>query len=106
MLASRRTPHKVLFVIPRMRDLPSSITATAFSSGGEYAFRRRDVREAIDAIVRSGQAIVHWEVWMLVGERGVTHFLPPASPGQPVGVCAAWSPDQNEGEPWADYCAR
>ena len=90
----------------RMRDLPPAITSKAFRAGSEYAWRRQDVRDAIEAIVRSGQAVLGWEVWRLVGERGVTHFLPPASPGAPPGIWAADTVARNSTETWADYCAR
>jgi hypothetical protein len=88
-----------------MAQLPSSVAAKAFYNGREYAWRREDVGDAVAAIVSCGYAIDHWEVWLLL-EKGVTHFLPPAAPGGPPGVCAAFTPDREPGEAWTQYCAR
>ena len=76
----------------------------AYSTGREYAWKREDVADAVEAIRQSGRAVDWWEVW-LRHERGHHTFIPSAD-GGPPGVLTVYTDDRKQDESWAAYCDR
>ena len=88
-----------------MRQLPARITAAAFqASNGEYAWRRSNIVEALQAIAQSNQAILGGEVWAIVGGRIMG--LIPSALDEPPGVWHWETAARQPNEAWPEYCRR
>ncbi|MBL8885578.1 MAG: hypothetical protein JNK16_02870 [Phycisphaerales bacterium] len=89
-----------------MTEIDPTLKALAFvAANGELAWRRRDVEKAIDAISRSGRAILGWEVW-LTGDGQAWTGLIPSADGGPPGVWSFNTSARMKDEEWSHYCMR
>ncbi len=91
-----------------MKKLPHEIEIKAYITPGakEYAWRRIDLDHALNAIVKSGQAILGGEVWLVKNSTEHWIGLIPSRYGEPPGVWS-WDTDmKKEDETWNEYCKR
>jgi len=91
-----------------MKNLPHEIETKAYISPGakEYARRRIDLEHALSAIVKSGQAILGGEVWLVKKMAQNWTGLIPSSNGAPPGVWSWETEMRKNNETWNKYCER
>ena len=88
-----------------MKELPRSVTSRAFrASNGEYAWRRRDLPEALRAIASTCWAILGGEVWVVRNDE-IWAAIPEVG-GGPSGVWGWEIQPRRPDERRSDYCNR
>jgi len=87
------------------RELPETVTATAFQSkNGEYAWPRKHITEALHEIVKIEQAILGGEVWVV--RDGKIRGLIPDVAGGPPAVWGWTTLSKQQEESWHEFCHR
>jgi hypothetical protein len=92
----------------RTLELPAHVAARAYVSpgSGEFAWKRGDLPEAMQALVRSGMAILGGEVWVVESPESNWSGLVPSSDNSPPGVWSWDTAAQMPDETWDAYCQR
>jgi hypothetical protein len=89
----------------RMTGLDPEVCSKAFRArNGELAWRREDVDLAINAIQKSGRAILGWEVWLVENDQWTG--LIPSFRDEPDGVWSFVTSPRRSDENWSAYCTR
>ena len=89
-----------------MSALSKIPVAGAFvAANGEFAWRRRDIERALNAIRDSGNATLGGEVWLITGEHSWNGLIPSLG-GGPPGVWHWETQPRSASESWQQYCAR
>jgi hypothetical protein len=88
-----------------MADLDPEVCSRAFRArNGELAWRSEDVVCAIDAIQKSGRAILGWEVWLVEGDRWTG--LIPSVRAEPEGVWSFSTSPHVSDDNWITRCEK
>ena len=91
-----------------MKPLPRTVAEKAYVSPGgkEFAWRRADLPEALQAIVASGQAVLGGEVWIVKDPTDNWVGPIPDNTGGPDGVWHWETTPKKDHESWQHYCER
>ena len=90
-----------------MTALPDDLVAAAFRArNGELAWTRPDAARAADALAAAGMAILGGEVWLAGDDGWWEPRIPTADGDAAVFTWAPEPPDWQDGEAWAEFCAR
>lgn len=91
-----------------MNAVPPDILAKAYRSpgAGELAWRRGDLPSAMEALVKSGFAILGGELWLVRDPKENWTGLIPSRDGKVPFVWGWDTGSRMEGESWSGYCER
>jgi hypothetical protein len=91
-----------------MKTLPHAQIEKAYMAPGaeEFAWRRVDIPEVLQAIASSGQAVLGGEAWIIKDKNENWVGLVPGRNGDPDGVWHWETSPKKEKESWQSYCER